>query len=176
MTQQEQEAGDGKVEPMTYGFAVGKKQIAYKTSPLHIFNMKFDHYSPVCNLTDPIAVSKWTGTSCRCGTYNTAAEMAADVSAWDAQSVVSAGADYDYRETALMSAFCRPPKANIVHPQGQFFADKLHRYNTAEYNMYLMSGCQKAETTWNGVHNPTMKSGIDLMADWAAANCIPRHN
>ncbi len=93
---------------------------------------------------------------------------------WKNQSVTSADATYNWPNTAAMNIFCKEPTNNAA-PQGVYIGEKIHQTQTvANYSMYLMTGCAASESTWNGVHQPTGMSGLDLVDDWSNAECVPR--
>jgi len=110
-------------------------------------------------------VNTWEKTTA-CATPNPAPS---DIQRWTADSIVSAGANYTYPNTALSWFFCVTPQSlNESTGQGTFFIEQaIPKNSPPDVNCY--SGKCQAEAVW------TDPSAFNITLSEMLAQCKPNH-
>jgi len=110
------------------------------------------------------------GYPCYCPDVPVTPEMRA----WFAgESVVGPGATYKFKETAMSSWVCAPGK-NVSPGQAELYAREVRA--KAGYSLNLVANCSGAETYWDGIFEPTGRSGLTEASSALIEGCVPRHD
>jgi len=109
-------------------------------------------------------VDGWEGTT-TCAKPN---PLQSDIDRWTADSIVSAGATYNYPSTAMSWFYCvTPGTVNQSTGQASFLIDQVIPMNALDVNCY--SGACQGEAVWK---DPT---AFDTTVSQMLGLCVPNH-
>ncbi len=106
----------------------------------------------------------WEGTT-TCESPN---PLASDIARWNADSIVTEGANFSYPQTTMSWFTCTTPPVNESTGQGEFLIEQLVPKNISpDVNCY--SGVCKGEIVWND------PNAVSQTVSEMQTNCLPNH-
>ena len=94
--------------------------------------------------------------------------LASDIARWNADSIVTEGANFSYPQTAMSWFTCTTPPVNESTGQGEFLIEQVVPKNTSpDVNCY--SGICQGEIVWND------PNAVSQTVSEMQTNCVPNH-